>query len=66
MTMVTIMTLIDLINSTKMSIGKLPLSEAIFYLVPIANEYGLSLNRASDLKYARLIFANIYLQDFIE
>jgi hypothetical protein len=48
-----------------MSIGKLTVSEAMTYLNPIAKTYGLKINRAKDLKLARMIFATIYCREIV-
>ena len=41
-----------------MSIGKMKITEAYKYLNPIAQRFGLKLNRAKDFRLARLILAN--------
>jgi len=43
-----------------MSIGQMTISEAYKHLQPIANAYGLRLNRAKEFKFARLVLANLY------
>jgi len=43
-----------------MDIGKMTITEGIKLLQPIANTYGLKLNRVTDLKFARLLFVNMY------
>lgn len=43
-----------------MELGKMKISEALKYLKPIAEAYGLRLNRASELKMAKIICANLY------
>lgn len=43
-----------------MNIGTMTISEAEKHLAPIASTWGLKLNKASDLKLARLIFANLW------
>lgn len=43
-----------------MDIGKLKVNEGIKYLTPIAQMHGLKLNRASDFRIARRLFAIIY------
>ena len=44
----------------KMELGKMKISEALKYLRPIAEAYGLRLNRVSELKMAKVICANLY------
>ena len=41
-----------------MNIGKMTITEAYKYLNPIAQRFGLKLNRVNDFKLARLILAN--------
>ena len=41
-----------------MNIGKMTMTEAYKYLDPIAQRFGLKLNRAKDFRMARLILAN--------
>ena len=41
-----------------MCIGKMTITEAYKYLNPIAQRFGLKLNRAKDFRLARLILAN--------
>ena len=48
-----------------MNIGQLTITEAYKYLQPIANAYGLKLNRASDFRFARIILANIYCRELV-
>lgn len=43
-----------------MNLGKMTITEAYLYLKPIADSHGLKLNRAHDLKLARIIFANLW------
>jgi len=43
-----------------MEIGKLTISEAYKHLQPIAQAYGLKLNRVRDFKFARLVLVNLY------
>ena len=43
-----------------MKIGKMTITEAYYYLKPIANNHGLNLNRAKEFKLARLILVNLY------
>jgi hypothetical protein len=46
-----------------MEIGKMTLSEAYPHLRSVALSYGLKLNRVKDLKFARLILANLYSRE---
>jgi len=48
-----------------MEIGKMKISQAHPYLKSIALAYGLRLNRAKELKYARLILANLYCRELV-
>jgi hypothetical protein len=48
-----------------MEIGKMKISEAYEYLQPIAQAYGLKLNKAKDFKFARLILVNLYNRELI-
>lgn len=41
-----------------MNIGKMTITEAYNYLNPIAQAFGLKLNRVEDFKLARIILAN--------
>ena len=41
-----------------MNIGKMTITEAYKYLNPIAERFGLNLNRVEDFRSARLILAN--------
>jgi len=43
-----------------MDIGKMTVSNGIKYLQPIADSYGLNLKHVTELKFARLLFVNIY------
>lgn len=43
-----------------MEVGKLTITEAYKHLQPIANAYGLKLNRVKDFKFARLVLVNLY------
>jgi len=36
------------------------ISEAYKHLQPIANAYGLKLNRVKDFRFARLVLVNLY------
>ena len=45
------------------TIGQMTLSEAYPHLKNIAFAYGLRLNRAKELKFARLILGNLYCRD---
>lgn len=45
------------------TIGQMTISEAYPHLKVIAHSYGLRLNRAKELKFARLILANLYSRD---
>jgi len=49
-----------------MNIGQMTISEAYKHLQPIANAYGLRLNRAKEFKFARLILVNLYNRELIE
>ena len=46
-----------------MEIGKMTLNEAYPHLKSVALAYGLNLNRVKDLKFARLILANLYSRE---
>jgi len=46
-----------------MNIGQMTISEAYKHLQPIANAYGLRLNRAKEFKFARLVLANLYSRE---
>ena len=48
-----------------MEISKMTISEAYVHLQPIAQAYGLSLNRAKDFKFARIILVNLYNRELI-
>jgi hypothetical protein len=43
-----------------MNIGQMTISEAYHHLQPIANAYGLRLNRAKEFKLARMLLVNLY------
>ena len=43
-----------------MELGKMTISEALFYMRPIAKVYGLKLNRIEDFKLCRLITSQLY------
>lgn len=43
-----------------MEIGKMKITEVLPYLNVIAKEHGLRLNRAKELKFARMILVNLY------
>ena len=45
---------------TNLDIGKMAFTDGIKLLQPIANTYGLKLNRVTDLRFARLLFVNMY------
>lgn len=47
-----------------MELGKMKIGEALKYLRPIAKAYGLRLNRASELKMAKIICVNLYNSTF--
>ena len=49
----------------EMEIGKLKVSVALQYLKPIAQAYGLKLNRPEDFKLVRKIFVNLYCHELI-
>lgn len=44
-------------------IGQMTISEVYPHLKVIAHAYGLRLNRAKELKLARLILSNLYCRD---
>jgi len=46
-----------------MKIGKMTITEAYPHLKSVALAYGLRLNRVKDLKFARLILANLYSRE---
>lgn len=46
-----------------MEIGKMKITQAYPYLKSISLAYGLRLNRARELKYARLLLANLYCRE---
>jgi hypothetical protein len=48
-----------------MEISKMTISEAYVHLQPIAQAYGLRLNRATDFKFARIILVNLYNRELI-
>ncbi len=48
-----------------MQIGKMKITQAYPYLKSISLAYGLRLNRARELKYARLLLANLYCRELI-
>jgi hypothetical protein len=48
-----------------MEVGRMSISEAYKYLQPIAQAYGLRLNRAKDFKFARIILVNLYNRELI-
>lgn len=48
-----------------MTIGQMTITQAYKHLQPIANAYGLKLNRVKDFKLARLILANLYSHELI-
>lgn len=41
------------------------ISEAYKHLQPIANAYGLKLNRAKDFRFARLVLVNLYNRELV-
>ena len=43
-----------------MEVGKLTITQAYKHLQPIAQAYGLKLNRVKDFKFARLVLVNLY------
>lgn len=43
-----------------MEVSKMTISDAYKHLQPIAQAYGLRLNRVKDFKFARLILVNLY------
>ncbi len=43
-----------------MEVGKLTITQAYKHLQPIAQAYGLKLNRVRDFKFARLVLVNLY------
>jgi hypothetical protein len=45
------------------TIGQMTISEVYPHLKVIAHAYGLRLNRAKELKFARLILGNLYCRD---
>lgn len=48
-----------------MNIGQMTISEAYKHLQPVAQAYGLRLNRAKEFKLARLILVNLYNREVI-
>jgi hypothetical protein len=48
-----------------MNIGKMTITEANRYLQPIAQTYGLRLNRMKEFQLARFILANLYCRELI-
>ena len=44
-------------------IGQMTISEVYPHLKVIAHAYGLRLNSAKELKFARLILSNLYCRD---
>ena len=48
-----------------MNIGQMKMSEAYKHLQPVAQAYGLRLNRAKEFKLARLILVNLYNREVI-
>lgn len=44
-------------------IGKMTITEAYEYIKPIADVYGLRLNRLRDFKLARMILVNLYSRE---
>jgi hypothetical protein len=48
-----------------MEVGKMRISEAYKHLQPIANAYGLKLNRVKDFRFARLVLVNLYNRELI-
>lgn len=48
-----------------MNIGKMTITEAYKHLQPVAQAYGLKLNRVSDFRLARIILANLYCREVI-
>jgi hypothetical protein len=45
---------------TNLDIGKMTVTNGIKLLQPVADTYGLKLNRITDLRFARLLFVNMY------
>jgi len=48
-----------------MNIGQMTMTEAYKHLQPIAQAYGLRLNRAKEFKLARLILVNLYSRELV-
>jgi hypothetical protein len=48
-----------------MEVGRMSISEAYKYLQPIAQAYGLKLNKVRDFKFARLILVNLYNRELL-
>jgi len=48
-----------------MNIGQMKISEAYKHLQPVAQAYGLRLNRAKEFKLARLILVNLYSRELV-
>lgn len=48
-----------------MNIGKMTITEAYKHLQPVANAYGLRLNRAKDFRFARIVLANLYCRELV-
>ena len=44
------------------SIGQMTITEAYQHLQPVAQAYGLRLNKVKEFRFARLILANLYSQ----
>ena len=48
-----------------MDIGKMTITEGLKHLQPIADEYGLNLNKLNEFRFARLLFVNLYLHELV-
>ena len=48
-----------------MNIGKMTITEAYKHLQPVANAYGLRLNRAKEFRFARIVLANLYCRELV-